>query len=128
QKLHQLDIKVLLHLLYSSDLSLIDFYFFGSFDSFLTQALFRKQENIENAFQQFLFLRDSNFYISKINALVNSWQRCIEYYGNYFKQKRISSMELCFFFWDDLMIRLTHVLHVLQRKILSTIVKSTLFE
>ncbi|KOC58728.1 Histone-lysine N-methyltransferase SETMAR, partial [Habropoda laboriosa] len=82
---------------YSPDLYLIDFYFFGSVDNFATQTLFRKQENIENAFQQFLFLRDSNFYISEINALVNSWQRCIEYYGNYFKQECIISIELGFF-------------------------------
>ncbi|KOC71353.1 Histone-lysine N-methyltransferase SETMAR, partial [Habropoda laboriosa] len=46
---------------------------------------FRKQEDIENAFQQLLSRRDSDFYVRGINAPVIRWQKCIEHYGNYLK-------------------------------------------
>ncbi|KOC69665.1 Histone-lysine N-methyltransferase SETMAR, partial [Habropoda laboriosa] len=62
QKLHQLGIEVLPHLHYFPDFSPIDFHFFCSLDNFLTQKL-RKQEDFESAFLQFLFLRDSDFYV-----------------------------------------------------------------
>ncbi|KOC71352.1 Histone-lysine N-methyltransferase SETMAR, partial [Habropoda laboriosa] len=52
-------IEVPPHLLYSSDLSPTDFHFFRSLNNFLAQKRFRKQEDIENTFQQFLSLRDS---------------------------------------------------------------------
>ncbi|KOC58739.1 Histone-lysine N-methyltransferase SETMAR, partial [Habropoda laboriosa] len=58
QKLHQLGIKVLLRPPYSPD-----FHFSHSLDNV---KRFRKQEDIENAFKQFL-------------------SECTEYYGNYFK-------------------------------------------
>ncbi|KOC63732.1 Histone-lysine N-methyltransferase SETMAR [Habropoda laboriosa] len=85
QKLLQLDINVLPHSPYSSDLSPTDFHFFCSLNSFLAQKRFGKQEDIKNAFQQFLSLRDSDFYIRGINALVIRWQKCIEHYESYFK-------------------------------------------
>ncbi|KOC69193.1 Histone-lysine N-methyltransferase SETMAR, partial [Habropoda laboriosa] len=61
------------------------FSLFHSLDNFLTQKRFRKREDIENAFQQFLSLRDPDFYVHGINALVVRWQKCIEHYGNYLK-------------------------------------------
>ncbi|KOC63920.1 Histone-lysine N-methyltransferase SETMAR, partial [Habropoda laboriosa] len=50
---------------YSPDLSSTDFHFFCSFDSFLTPEQFKKQEDIENAFQQILSLRASDFCITR---------------------------------------------------------------
>ncbi|KOC71131.1 Histone-lysine N-methyltransferase SETMAR, partial [Habropoda laboriosa] len=58
---------------YSSDLSPTDFHFFRSLDNFHTQKRFRKQEGVENAFQQFLSLKVSDFSIRGINALVILW-------------------------------------------------------
>ncbi|KOC62996.1 Histone-lysine N-methyltransferase SETMAR, partial [Habropoda laboriosa] len=55
---------------YFPNLSLIDFHFFRFLDNFLTQKRFRKQEDIENSFQQFPSLRDSNFHIYNTLAKV----------------------------------------------------------
>ncbi|KOC58749.1 Histone-lysine N-methyltransferase SETMAR, partial [Habropoda laboriosa] len=58
QKLHQQAIEVLPDPPYSSDLSPTNFHCFRSLDNFLTQKRFRKQEDTEKAFQQFLSLRN----------------------------------------------------------------------
>ncbi|KOC65154.1 Histone-lysine N-methyltransferase SETMAR [Habropoda laboriosa] len=58
QKLHELSIEVLSHPPYSPDLSPSDYHL----ANFLTRKRFKKQEDIENAFQQFLSSRDSDFY------------------------------------------------------------------
>ncbi|KOC71060.1 Histone-lysine N-methyltransferase SETMAR, partial [Habropoda laboriosa] len=63
----QIGIEILPHLSYSSDLSPTDFHFFRALDNFLTQKRFREQEDIENTFQQFFSLRNSNFYVRRIN-------------------------------------------------------------
>ncbi|KOC63979.1 Histone-lysine N-methyltransferase SETMAR, partial [Habropoda laboriosa] len=85
EKLHQLSIEVLPHPPYSLDLSPIDFHIFHLLDNLLTQKRFRKQADIEYAFQQFLSLRNSNFYIRGIDTLAIRWQKCTEHNGNYLK-------------------------------------------
>ncbi|KOC63747.1 Histone-lysine N-methyltransferase SETMAR [Habropoda laboriosa] len=75
QKLHQLNIDVLPNPLYCPDLSPTNFYFFHSLDDFLTEKQFRKDEDIGNAFQQFLSLRDSDFFS----------QKCMEHCESYLK-------------------------------------------
>ncbi|KOC71071.1 Histone-lysine N-methyltransferase SETMAR, partial [Habropoda laboriosa] len=70
QKLHQQDIEVLPQPPYFSDSSPANFHLFHSLDNFFTQKRFRKQEDIENAFQQFLPPRNSDLYARGINALV----------------------------------------------------------
>ncbi|KOC63748.1 Histone-lysine N-methyltransferase SETMAR, partial [Habropoda laboriosa] len=75
QKLHQLSIGVLPYPLYCPDLSPTNFHFFHSLDNFLTQKRFRKHEDIGNAFQQFLSLRDSDFFS----------QKCMEHCESYLK-------------------------------------------
>ncbi|KOC65005.1 Histone-lysine N-methyltransferase SETMAR [Habropoda laboriosa] len=77
--------RILPHPRYSPDLSPTNFHFFRSLDNFLTQKRFRKQEDIENAFQQFPSLRNSNSYMRGIIAIGIGWQKCIEHYRNYFK-------------------------------------------
>ncbi|KOC59044.1 Histone-lysine N-methyltransferase SETMAR [Habropoda laboriosa] len=67
-KLHELGIGVLSHPSYSPDLSRTDFHFFRSLDNFFIQKRFRKQEGIENAFQQFLSLRNPDFSVRRMNV------------------------------------------------------------
>ncbi|KOC64976.1 Histone-lysine N-methyltransferase SETMAR, partial [Habropoda laboriosa] len=61
QNLHQLDMKILPNLPYSPDLSPTNFHFSRSLGNFVTRKRFSKREDIENAFQQFLSLRHSDF-------------------------------------------------------------------
>ncbi|KOC70651.1 Histone-lysine N-methyltransferase SETMAR [Habropoda laboriosa] len=61
QKWHQLGTEILPYPPHSPNLFPIDFHFFRLLDNFLTQKRFRKQKDIENAFQQFLSFRDLDF-------------------------------------------------------------------
>ncbi|KOC69109.1 Histone-lysine N-methyltransferase SETMAR, partial [Habropoda laboriosa] len=79
QKLHQLGIEVLPNHSCSPNLSPSDFHFSCSLDNFVTPKRFRKQKNIENAFQQFPSPRNLDFYIQGMNAPAIRWQKYIEH-------------------------------------------------
>lgn len=84
KKLFDLNYEVIAHPPYSPDLSPTDFHFFKHLDNFLTNKQFKKQDDIENAFVEFLASKNSDFYLNGINMLVPRWQKCIEAKGAYF--------------------------------------------
>lgn len=84
QKLHTLRYETLDHPPYSPDLSPTDYHFFKHLDHFLREKLFKSRDDIENAFNDFVQSRTSEFYVSGINKLPYCWQRCVDSNGCYF--------------------------------------------
>ena len=62
QKLNELGYKVLPHLPYSPDLSPTDYYFLQRLNNFLQGKCFHNQQDIENAFQEFIESRSMDFF------------------------------------------------------------------
>jgi len=84
QKLHELGYETLPHPAYSPDLSPTDYHFFKHLDNFLHEKVFHKQAAAENAFEEFISSRTSEFYRDGINKLVSCWQKCVDSDGCYF--------------------------------------------
>ena len=82
-KLNELGYEVLSHLPYSPDLSPTD-YFFRHLDNLLQGKCFHKQHDIENAFEEFVEYRSTDFYDTGINKFIPCWQKCIDCNGSYF--------------------------------------------
>ena len=75
QKLNELGYTVLLHPLYSPDLSSTNYNFFKHLNNFLQGKCFYNQQGAENAFRQFMkheFLcyRNKQTYVSLTNVLI----------------------------------------------------------
>uniref|UniRef100_A0A0N5BLM3 HTH_11 domain-containing protein n=1 Tax=Strongyloides papillosus TaxID=174720 RepID=A0A0N5BLM3_STREA len=71
QKLNELGYETLPHPAYSPDLAPTDFHFFKHFDNFLTEKIFRNDEDIKTAFEAFIESRTPDFYANGINKLVS---------------------------------------------------------
>ena len=84
QKLIELSYEVLPHLPYSPDLLPTDYHFFKHLNNFLQEKQFKKQQDAENAFKEFVDSRSTDFYTTGINKLVSRWQRCVNSNGSYF--------------------------------------------
>ena len=84
QKLNELGYEVLPHLPYSPDLSPTSFHFFKHLDNFLHAKCFHKQEEAENAFQEFVKSQSTDFHATGINQLISCWQKCVNCNGSYF--------------------------------------------
>uniref|UniRef100_A0A0K0G1C6 Histone-lysine N-methyltransferase SETMAR (inferred by orthology to a human protein) n=1 Tax=Strongyloides venezuelensis TaxID=75913 RepID=A0A0K0G1C6_STRVS len=84
-KLRELGYETLPHPSYSPDFPLTDFYFFKRLNNFLTDKIFRNDEQAKTAFKAFIESRDPDFYVDRINKLVSCWQYCIDCNGSYFK-------------------------------------------
>ena len=82
--LNQLGYEVLPHLPYTPDFSPTDYHFFNHLDNFLQAKCFHNQQEIENAFQEFLKSWSSDFYATGINKLTSCWQKCVDCKGSYF--------------------------------------------
>ena len=89
QKLNKLDNRVLPHLPYSPDLSPMDYHFFKHLDNFLHGKHFHKQQEAENAFQEFIESRSTNFYATGINKLIYLGQKCFDCNGSYLLNKDV---------------------------------------
>jgi histone-lysine N-methyltransferase SETMAR len=76
QKLNELGYETLPHPPYSPDLSPTDYYFFSTkhLDHFLTKKCFKNQNDVKNAFNDFIASRTPDFYSSGINKLVSRWK------------------------------------------------------
>uniref|UniRef100_A0A0K0FDI3 Mariner Mos1 transposase n=1 Tax=Strongyloides venezuelensis TaxID=75913 RepID=A0A0K0FDI3_STRVS len=85
QKLNELKYETLPHPPYSPDLAPTDFYFFKQLNQFLKEKVFKNEEAIKYAFEDFIDSRDDSFYSNGINKLPLRWQHCIESNGSYFK-------------------------------------------
>ena len=84
QKVNELGYKVLPHPPYSPDLSPTNYHFFKGLDNFLQRKCFYNQQEGENAFQEFLKSRGTNFYTTRLNKLNSLWQKCVDCNGSYF--------------------------------------------
>ena len=67
QKLNEVGYKGLPHLPYSLDLLLRDYHFFKRLKNFLQGKCFHNQQQAENAFQEFIKSRCTDFYAMGIN-------------------------------------------------------------
>uniref|UniRef100_A0A0K0FGH8 Histone-lysine N-methyltransferase SETMAR (inferred by orthology to a human protein) n=1 Tax=Strongyloides venezuelensis TaxID=75913 RepID=A0A0K0FGH8_STRVS len=67
QKLSELKYETLSHPPYSPDLAPTDFYFFKQLDQFLKEKVFKNEEAIKSAFEDFIDSRDGSFYSNGIN-------------------------------------------------------------
>uniref|UniRef100_A0A0N5CCE7 HTH_48 domain-containing protein n=1 Tax=Strongyloides papillosus TaxID=174720 RepID=A0A0N5CCE7_STREA len=85
QKLCELGYEILPHPPYSPDLSPTDHHFFKHLNNFLTEKVFRNDEDIKTAFEAFIESRSPDFYVNGINNLVSRWQQCADSNGCYFE-------------------------------------------
>ena len=59
-------------------------YHFKQLDNFMQGKPFRNQQEAENAFQEFIEFRSTNFYATGINKLISYCLKCIDCIGSYF--------------------------------------------
>jgi len=76
-KLNDLGYKVLNHPPHSPDLLPTDYHFFKHLNNFLQGKCFHQQQEAENAFQEFVELRGTDFYATGINQLISHWQNVL---------------------------------------------------
>uniref|UniRef100_A0A0K0FCT7 Histone-lysine N-methyltransferase SETMAR n=1 Tax=Strongyloides venezuelensis TaxID=75913 RepID=A0A0K0FCT7_STRVS len=70
-KLSDLKYETLPHPPYSPDLAPTNFHFFKNLDQFLKDKVFKDEESIKIAFEEFIASREANFYANGINKLVS---------------------------------------------------------
>ena len=81
QKLNELGYKILHHLPYSPDFSLI---VFKHLDKFLQGKCLRNQLEAENDFWELLKFWSTDFDAIGINKLISHWQKCVDCNDSYF--------------------------------------------
>ncbi|XP_063517887.1 histone-lysine N-methyltransferase SETMAR isoform X4 [Pongo pygmaeus] len=84
QKLNELGYEVLPHPPYSPDLLPTNYHVFKHLNNFLQGKRFHNQQDAENAFQEFIKSRSTDFYATGINQLISRWQKCVDCNGSYF--------------------------------------------
>ncbi|PNJ68036.1 SETMAR isoform 4 [Pongo abelii] len=84
QKLNELGYEVLPHPPYSPDLLPTNYHVFKHLNNFLQGKRFHNQQDAENAFQEFVKSRSTDFYATGINQLISRWQKCVDCNGSYF--------------------------------------------
>ncbi|KAB0354551.1 hypothetical protein FD755_023089, partial [Muntiacus reevesi] len=77
QKLNELGYKVWPHQPYSPDRLPTNHHFFKHLDNFLQGKHFHNQQEAENAFQEFIKSRSTDFYAIGINQLISHWKKCV---------------------------------------------------
>ena len=83
-KLQALDLETLCHPPYSPDLAPTDYHLFQALDHFMQGKLFNSQDDVQNAFLDFIASRSPGFYAEGINKLPLRWQKCVDSLGAYF--------------------------------------------
>ena len=61
-------------------------YCFKLLDNFMQGKPFHNQQEAENAFQEFIEFRSTNFYATGINKLISYCLKCIDCIGSYFNE------------------------------------------
>lgn len=84
QKLSQLGIEVLPHPPYSPDLAPTDYHLFKHLTHFMKDKQFTKDEDVKQAFIDFIESRTPDFFSDGMNKLLTRWQKCLDTNGNYF--------------------------------------------
>uniref|UniRef100_A0A0K0F1G8 Histone-lysine N-methyltransferase SETMAR n=1 Tax=Strongyloides venezuelensis TaxID=75913 RepID=A0A0K0F1G8_STRVS len=77
--------ETLSHPAYSPNLALRDFHFFKHLDNFLTEKIFRDDENIKTAFEAFTESKTLDFYVKGTNKLISTLQKCVDPDSFYFE-------------------------------------------
>ena len=72
-KVEQVGYEILSHPRYSPDLLPTYCHFFKYLDNFLQAKCLHNQEEVENAFQEFIESWSTDFYITGINKLISCW-------------------------------------------------------
>ena len=75
QKLNKLGYEVLPHPPYSPDLLPSDYHFFKHLNNFLQGTCFCNQQDAENAFQELVESRSTDFYAIGRDKLISHWQK-----------------------------------------------------
>ena len=75
QKLNKLGYEVLPHPPYSPDLLPSDYCFFKHLNNFLQGTCFCNQQDTENAFQELVESRSTDFYAIRRDKLISHWQK-----------------------------------------------------
>ena len=76
-KLNEMGYEALPHPPYSPDLLPTAYHFFKYLGNFLQGKRFHKQQEAENALQEFTELRSRDFYTTGINQLISHWRKCV---------------------------------------------------
>ena len=83
-KVKRVGCEVLPHPPYSSDLSPTDYQFFKHLNNFLKGKRFHNQQDIENAFQEFIESGSTGFCAAGTNKFISCWQKSVVCNGSYF--------------------------------------------
>uniref|UniRef100_A0A0N5BJA9 Histone-lysine N-methyltransferase SETMAR n=1 Tax=Strongyloides papillosus TaxID=174720 RepID=A0A0N5BJA9_STREA len=84
-KLRKLRYETLPHPAYSLDLSPTDYHFFKHLNNFLTEKIFRNDEDAKTVFKALIESRSPDFYADGIIKLVSRLQQCIDCNDFYLK-------------------------------------------
>ena len=72
------------HSPYSPDFPPTNYHFFKYLNNILQRKDFHNQQEAENAFWEFVKSWSTEFYASRKNKLISSWQNCVDFNGSYF--------------------------------------------
>lgn len=84
EKLQELEWEVLQHPPYSPDLAPSDYHLFRSLEVFLRGKKYSNENEVKNDIRSFFDSKDSSFYRSGIEQLVQRWQRVVDGNGGYY--------------------------------------------
>ena len=86
QKPLQLDWEVLIHLLYSPDITSSAFHLFWPLQNSLNGKNFNSLEDCKRHLEQFFAQKDTNFWEGGIMRLPEKWQKIVEQNSEYIVQ------------------------------------------
>ena len=84
QRLNKLGCEVLPHPSYLPNLLPTYYHFFKHLENFLEGKCFHSQQEVENAFQEFVESQSMDLYATGINKLISHWQKYVDCNGSYF--------------------------------------------
>nr|XP_033334345.1 histone-lysine N-methyltransferase SETMAR-like [Megalopta genalis] len=85
-KLQELELELLHHPPYSSDLVPTVCHFFHNLNNFLIRKQFNSDNVVKLVCHEFIDSRPPGFYVTDLNNLPFKWQKCIDNMGAYFDE------------------------------------------
>ena len=82
-KLAEVNWEIMLHPLYSPDLSPTDFHLFLSLDNYMKNRTFNMEDDLKTEVHNFFQSRTKDFYKNSIAKLLNRQEKAIEYESSY---------------------------------------------
>ena len=77
------------HLAYSPDLAPSDFYLFPNLKKDIRGCRFRSDEKVVTAAEEWVNVKDPDFFSSRLMALEHRWSKCITLEGNYIEKEEV---------------------------------------